>query len=458
MKFKVALVAIVVVGAIAACFLIPSPNENSVESLRDVVAYVDPEVYYNSDMVQRLQSSEAGQGMAILPKQAELDLRSQSPSREPNFIFQAGFVGPETCKECHADYYDGFVQTAHYKTSALADGSSIRGSFADNENVLNTKRNGFRYQLTNEEGQHFQKLLIDKNGSTYEHSCRFDIVTGSGNVGQTYLYWQENSLYQLPISWLSKGGWVNSPNYPDGLANFARPIQDGCMSCHATMVEFDSESVNVANPKNMILGVTCERCHGPAESHVKFHRANPEAAESKFIVHPNDLPRERLNDICAQCHSGESKTLNSTFNFRPGDSIHDYKKFKLNPGVVGSVHTANQYPRMTKSTCYTESDTMSCATCHNPHQDEHGRLELFSSRCMKCHESSDCGKFPEHGARIESNCIDCHMPKKDDTNLKFETTSASIFPEIRDHFIRIDADATNKVLEAWAAEGAEARK
>ena len=443
-----AIVASLLFVAFAIYFGSAGADGNSVEGLRDVVSYVDPNAYYDIEKVYTLRNTDAGLGVALLPKPAEPGTRVA----EPNFVRQQGFVGPESCKECHADYYQSFVQTAHYKTSALASASSILGSFADNENVLKTRKDGFGYQLTQEEDEYFQKLLVEKSGKTYEHKCRFDIVTGSGNIGQTYLYWQENSLYQLPVSWLSKSGWANSPNYPDGLANFARPVKQGCMSCHSTLVEFADKQVNVADRNKMILGVTCERCHGPAESHVNFHRENPQAKAAFDITHPGDLSRERMNDICAQCHSGESREIQSTYKFRPGDSIHKFKRFPKSTKFSGGVHTANQTPRLLKSKCYTESDTMSCATCHNPHQHERGKLDLFSERCMKCHQSEDCGKFTELGRTIESNCIDCHMPKRNDSNLKIETTSEVISPEIRDHFIRVHDKATAKALKSWGKE------
>ncbi len=446
MKFKIALaIAAILIAIIAAYLLAPNGNNRSVERLENVVKYITPEAYLVSDRVYTLQNTEQGQRVALLPQQFD----TGEFGSKPKFNRQEGFVGPDSCKECHSEYYEGFVQTAHYKTSAFANASSILGSFDPGQSEMKTKQPGFRYELAAEEGEYFQKLLVDENEKTYEHKCRFDIVTGSGNMGQTYLYWQDDFLFQLPVSWFAKSGWINSPGYPDGLANFARPIQEACMACHATLVKFADRRINLVEKEKMILGVTCERCHGPAESHVKFHRENPDADSAKFIVHPNDLPRERMNDICGQCHSGASATLQSPFAFRPGDSLGDFKRFFKEPNSGGSVHTANQHPRLVKSKCYSESDSMNCATCHNPHQNEHGNLKLFSDRCMKCHEPKDCGQFPESGMQIASNCIDCHMPKEDDTDLEIETTTANIFPQIRDHFIRIEQKTSNKVLESW---------
>lgn len=448
MKLKLVIIVLLLLSVMAMYFFLPDPNRLEVENLKDVVTYIEPEAYYVTDKIFDLQDSPAGQGAVALPRQFD-----SGEFKRTRFVRQEGYVGPESCKECHAEYYEGFVQTAHYQTSAMASASSVHGSFDENENVMQTKVDGFRYRMTKEEDGVYQSILVDRNGETYEHKRRFDIVTGSGKTGQTFLYWEKDSLYQLPVSWLARNGWINSPNFRDGLADFARPIQEDCMTCHTTLMEYAHMQVNVVDRKNVIFGVTCERCHGPAESHVNFHRENPESEDAKFITHPGKLPRERMNDVCSQCHSGTSKSIQSQFNFRPGDSIHDFKMFppkEIDSG--GSVHTANQHPRLLKSKCYMESDTMNCATCHNPHQQERGNLKLFSQRCIKCHEPKHCGQFADQGERIASNCIDCHMSIKEDTGLRIETKSANLFPEIRDHFIRIDNEATQRVLEAWLKE------
>ena len=444
LKFTIAFLLAAVCVAFLVNFLIP--KDLSVANLKGVAKFIEPEAYYVTGMVYDLQNTEAGQRVALLPRQ----LKTGKYGSKPKFSRHEGFVGPENCQECHADYYKGFIQTAHYKTSAFPSDSSILGSFSNGENVMETKQAGFQYEMTKQGKEFFQKLLVEQDGNIYEHKRRFDIVTGSGSVGQTYLYWEEDGLFQLPVSWLAKGGWVNSPGYPDGLANFARPIREECMTCHATMVEFAERHVGIIDRENMILGVSCERCHGPAEAHVNFHRANPDSKEgAKFIVHPNDLSRDRMNDICAQCHAGGSKSIQSPFNFRPGDSIADFKRFSKDPTSGGGVHTANQYPRLIKSKCYSNSDSMNCATCHNPHQNEHGLVKLFSARCMQCHQQQDCGQFGISGSRITENCIDCHMPKGDDTSMEIETAQDVLFPEIRDHYIRVERDATRIVLESW---------
>ncbi len=419
-------------------------RDNSVRSLEGVAEFVIPEAYNTTSKFSKLADTPEGQGKALFPDVPE----TGSFALKPEFTREEGFIGPGSCKECHAEYYEGFIQTAHYRTSIRPSPGAVLG-LTDKVNKVTTRQNHLSYEIKRVGEAVVQFLKIRHQGKTYQHQQKIDIVTGSGLTGQTHLYLEEDRLYQLPVSWLASHGWVNSPGYTDGFANFARPVKIACIACHATRVEYETRHVNWIDPKSMILGVTCERCHGPAEAHVDFHRANPQAKEAKHITHPNHLSRERMNDICAQCHSGSADFFKSPFSFRPGDRLEDFLRIDENPDQVGAgVHSANQLPRLKKSQCYTQSDSMNCSTCHNPHQNERDNVALFSKRCMECHTAQDCGQFPVSGEQISKNCIDCHMPKQLDETTRIETRDDSIFPEVRDHFIRIDAEATRAYLKS----------
>jgi hypothetical protein len=63
---------------------------------------------------------------------------------------------------------------------------------------------------------------------------RFDIVTGSGAKGQTYLSWKGNELFQLPISYLTSANeWANSPGFLKKVV-YNRPVTSRCLECHST--------------------------------------------------------------------------------------------------------------------------------------------------------------------------------------------------------------------------------
>jgi cytochrome c len=94
---------------------------------------------------------------------------------------------------------------------------------------------------------------------------------------------------------------------------------------------------------------------------------------------------------------------------------------------------------------------MGCVECHDPHQNERGQVALFSQRCLACHQQEHCGKSEELGARLAENCIDCHMPTRATANLRVETTSGNLFPPLRDHYIRVDTEATKEYLNGLSA-------
>lgn len=115
-------------------------------------------------------------------------------------------------------------------------------------------------------GKFFQTSVQGKEPFT-TRSEQFAFVTGSGDKGQTYLFWKGDELFELPVSFWSKLGWVNSPGYRDGVANFDRPVIPRCPECHATYFESMPPPENSYSKMRFVVGITCEKCHGPGVEH-----------------------------------------------------------------------------------------------------------------------------------------------------------------------------------------------
>ena len=129
----------------------------------------------------------------------------------------SAYIGAQACGECHRDRFEDFRQTAHHLTSRLPDREAILGSFSPEHAILRTRNANLRFEITAGDDGFFRTAIIGKGEGAYRRTERIDIVTGSGKIGQTYLFWQGNRLYQLPISYFAQQGrWVNSPGYPDG--------------------------------------------------------------------------------------------------------------------------------------------------------------------------------------------------------------------------------------------------
>src|SRR5205807_7948495 len=92
-----------------------------------------------------------------------------------------------------------------------------------------------------------------------------------------------------------------------------------CVECHTTWLAHVPGTPNQYQRDHFLLGVTCERCHGPGREHVAYHREHPRADAARAIVHPGLLPRERLLEVCTQCHSNALKYRGPAFSYRPGE-------------------------------------------------------------------------------------------------------------------------------------------
>ena len=354
-----------------------------------------------------------------------------------------GFVGAAACRQCHQERHDTFAQTAHHKTSQLANQQTVDGSFQPGQNRMKTGDPKVHFTMIERDDRLYQRVSF--HGWQFE--VPFDLISGSSKLAQSYLYWHGDQLYQMNVNYLSEPGrWINSPGYIDGDAAYARPVPVRCMECHVTYIEL-REPPNHYTPSSLILGISCERCHGPGQEHIAYHQANPKQQQAKFVTLPSDLSRQQQLDICGQCHNGSAPLKGDAFQFRPGDKLSDHYFPSPVTGEDVSVHTSNQQARMASSECYQHSE-MTCTTCHDPHENERGQMALFSSRCLECHEDQHCGMFENLGARITENCIDCHMPRRSGDFLKVSTAEGMVFPPLRDHYIRVDQQATQAFLQA----------
>lgn len=324
----------------------------------------------------------------------------------------------------------------------------VKGSFEEGKNI-------FYYSI-------YDRVVMENRDSglyqaayykNYEKQAeRFDIVIGSGTRGQSYLYWKNNSLYQLPVSYFTPSdSWANSPGNGEAIL-FNRMIYGRCMECHSTYAKALANNAQQFDKKQIIYGVNCESCHGGAEKHVRFHLKNPEEKQAKYIINPALLSQQQQLDQCALCHSGTKENIQQAFSFVPGDTLSNYYREKdtLDSAANSDVH-GNKYNLLVSSKCFKNSRTMTCATCHNTHENERGNIALFSKKCMNCHNhanSNFCKMAPALGAVITQDCIDCHMPQKPSSVLsvylpgKSQPTAAII----RQHLIKVYPEETQKVI------------
>lgn len=359
-------------------------------------------------------------------------------------------VGDGACVACHPSAVT-FQETAHHHTSMPASSSSIHGSFDDEHSVLRTSNPYLHFRLEARSDGFYQTAVLGQAPDTSEVSERFDLVIGSGRRGQSYLYWRDDRLYQLPISyWTQLGDWVNSPGYRDGVANFDREITPRCLECHATFFESAQEphsgdgiNVNRYDRTNYILGVSCERCHGPGREHVERRRAGSREWLGSAIINPAKLPRARQLELCALCHGGGGEQKAPAFTYVAGEPLSEYLALDPPaPGEAADVH-GNQVGLLSRSQCFQASSTMTCSTCHDVHASQRDAAS-FSPACLECHQVESCGLFPARGTALAENCVDCHMPRLPSQAIVSTHDGRLLRPKLRTHWIKVYPESASE--------------
>jgi len=327
------------------------------------------------------------------------------------------YAGAVTCIKCHKNIYDTYTKTAHFGTTQASDVHNIHGSFAHPNNVIELA-NGQKIVMEKRDSGFYQAGYVDGR-QTDAH--RFDITFG-GVKAQTYLYWQGQQLFELPVSYFNaQKSWVSSPGYSPFHINFNRAIVARCLECHSSYQhevpqQTLTKSTTLFDRNTMIYGIDCERCHGPAAQHVAFQTANPDEKKARYIVNFRSLTRQQKLDACAVCHSANTDNFELTaFAFKPGDTLANFKTpdffAKKIPVEKMDVH-GDQNGLLATSKCFLMSN-MDCTTCHNTHINQRNNAEFYDAKCMSCHNSTNhnaCKMASQVGNALQHKCIDCHMP------------------------------------------------
>jgi photosynthetic reaction center cytochrome c subunit len=315
-----------------------------------------------------------------------------APSKEP--------TGADRCSFCHADEVQGFAR------SAMAH--ALRRASHQPDGVVTA--HGSTITMHSSPAGFYQRWENGNDKSDY----RVDYVIGSGEHASGYLVDIGGHLFQSPVAYYTSRkvyglapGYENQPD-PD----FTRPVSEECVFCHSgTSLHVPGTLNEYRTPAFASEGITCERCHGPAEKHL----ADPRAAT---IINPEKLPHAARDSICEQCHLfGVARVPNpgkKLTDFLPGAPLENtytiYRNVMPEGSRAGDFKVISHVEQLAQSSCVRNSGgRLWCGTCHNPHEKLAQSVEYYRARCLSCHTT---GFSAGHPAR-ESDCIGCHMPRRD---------------------------------------------
>ncbi len=339
-----------------------------------------------------------------------------------------GFVGSSQCVNCHKTEHHSYLLTAHSRAMSLVDPDS-----EPTDNTYRHELSGREFQVQRKDGVlwHSEKLLTHlKSAISTENelpaiatSQPVKYLVGSGRHSRTYLVEIEGFLMESPITFYqSKQKWDMSPgyNHPHH-EGFERAADLGCVICHVGQAEPVDGALHRLSIEETAIG--CERCHGPGEKHVAKWQTKPLAIRDQLndtsIVHPGKLSRDVNEAICAQCHLRGDATVVRTgkmlSDFQPGMLLSDIRIDYQLETDAGAMKVVGHVDQMHASSCYKQSGTMTCTTCHDMHAKETSApvASLYRQKCLECHSIDKCGLTTAERILQEpaDNCVKCHMPQ-----------------------------------------------
>ena len=363
------------------------------------------------------------------------------------------YVGMETCASCHQEIYETFIKTGMGESWYHATPQKSKATFDAHAMVYDSLNNFYYQPYWRNDSMIIKEFRIINGDTTHLKEEHVKYIVGSGQHTNSHLYENNGYLSQAPITFYTqKGIWELAPGFDSKLANrLNRIVGKECITCHNSLPNFVEGSEN--KYLNVPLGITCERCHGPGEIHVKKKLAGESVDTSKYIdysiVNPGKLSKELQMSVCQRCHAQGVAILKEDKDFEdflPGQHLSEVMEVFLPKydGYQTKFIMASHADRTAMSSCYKKSD-MTCISCHNPHVSvKFTPKETFNTACINCHKSPDQNQLLcslEEMKRMEkgNDCSGCHMPVSTSIDIPNVT--------IHDHYIRkpIPEDAKKEI-------------
>lgn len=396
------------------------------------------------------------------------------------------YVGMNTCKQCHREIYNTFIETGMGKSFDRASHAKSSAAFAEHVVIHDTFKN-FNYKpFWKNDSLFVNEFRLEGRDTVYKRIENISYIVGSGQHTNSHMMNINGYVYQVPATFYTqRETWDLPPGFEQGFnSRFSRKIELECMSCHNAYPEITKGSEN----KYAIIpgGIDCERCHGPGSEHVKQKQkgilTDTSIAIDYSIVNPAKLPVALQLDVCQRCHIQGNAVLNegkTFYDFRPAMHLSEVMNvfMPVFKGDADSHIMASHAERLKMSKCFISTiekaekqstanvlkpykDAMTCVTCHNPHVSvKVTGSKVFNTACKKCHQrpTMPIPAFPkgegEDRSRIgctgditkrsavKDNCVYCHMPKNNTIDIPHVT--------VTDHFIRkpLDKSTVQKIKE-----------
>ncbi len=325
------------------------------------------------------------------------------------------YVGDRACSECHPGEAAHHSRSGHSRTLRPAAGTMLARGL-DGLATEDPERPGVIWKYTLHDG----RLSTERTENGAVDRFVIEYAFGSGRHATTFVSMLDRDP-RRPVCRehrLTVFAHSRSPGVTPGLSLAGHAVGNtdrgrvnstedtmNCFRCHTTVTSDRGD--DVLDLATMIPNVSCERCHGPARSHIEAARRGEDEKALRMPFGPARYTTNEQLQLCGRCHRLPAM---------------------ITPGAIridNSTLVRHQPVGLVQSACFKRSNrTLNCVTCHDPHARPSSDRAAYEHVCLSCHGTTPgtpCSVSPRSG------CIDCHMPRRDATRGMMMT----------DHWIRV---------------------
>ena len=340
-------------------------------------------------------------------------------------VLNNGYVGSNSCRSCHAKFYQLWSTSHHGLAMQLYSPEFVRASQLVDSPTIRIGDTSYRAEITDRGG-----WIVEQGKSGDEHRYAIEQALGGKNVYYFLTSLERGHLQVLPLAFdtrtktwmdatLSMTMHENVPHeQPVTWRDRTLTFNTSCYGCHVSQIETNYDPANDSYHTTWREpGINCETCHGPAGKHVRLYQAAEKSGQSPDelgLISFKSLKPEQRSDACASCHAKISEISSA---FHVGDKFFDnfslvtYESPDFYPDGrdLGENYTFTSWMM---SPC-TKTGKLNCVSCHT----SSGRYRFAkgdpNKACLPCHEElvNNAPAHTHHKADSAGNsCVSCHMP------------------------------------------------
>lgn len=343
---------------------------------------------------------------------------------------QAGYVGRQSCVQCHQQEAERYTGSYHDKAMDLATEETVLGDFND----ATVEHHGVTSRMFRRDG----KFWINTEGPEGENAD-FEIkyVFGVAPLQQYMVEFERaknaspheiGRVQVLRVSWdTEKKQWfhLDPPDVKERLSpqddlhwtGISQRWNTMCADCHSTNLKrnFDPDTAKYRTTFSEI-DVSCEACHGPGSVHVGLAEAwSPFWDRQRGYGLAKLKGEQNVAEVesCAQCHS-RRRVIHA--DYRPGEPFDSCFAVEPLQRLAYFADGSNrdevyEYGSFAQSKMFHKN--IRCSDCHDPHSTQ---LRFSGNKvCTSCHQHP-ASKYdtPQHHHHKDgstgASCVECHMP------------------------------------------------